>query len=271
VRGSLETSRIDGVMQPRQDYCSTCLTNPVRKENGCCNHVPSGGKIPRKTAQWSPHGQCADHVRTSTSVFDWTVCENSSIGCTQLSMQHGKGSCYSCSQNHKPCAREVPVSTVGASSSSPSSSIQHAMVAGPTSSSHPSASGGIAFKPEEKCSNYPVCKSNRLRPRVNGVQQPRAEYCSTCSANPICKEDACCRHVATGGKVPRKKPMWKPNGRCAEHMRTVDKSSSCEWGACSNVTAGCKQLSVEFSTGMCYLSCPRHVAMSCLLSLFVDV
>ena len=96
-------------MQPRQDYCSTCLTNPVRKENGCCNHVPSGGKIPRKKAQWSPHGQCADHVRTSTSVFDWTVCENSSIRCTQLSMQHGKGSCYSCFQNHKPCAREVPL------------------------------------------------------------------------------------------------------------------------------------------------------------------
>ena len=83
--GAQECSRTDGVMQPRQDYCSTCLTNPVCKENGCCNHVPSGGKNPRKKAQWSPHGQCADHVRTSTSGFDWTV--NSSIGCTQLSMQ----------------------------------------------------------------------------------------------------------------------------------------------------------------------------------------
>ena len=34
--------------QRRLEYCSLCLTNAACKENGCYNHVPTGGKVPGK-------------------------------------------------------------------------------------------------------------------------------------------------------------------------------------------------------------------------------
>jgi hypothetical protein len=114
-----------------------------------------------------------------------------------------------------------------------------------------------------------VCTGNQKRPRIDGVLQPRLEHCPTCVKNPLCSEDGCISHVPSGGKVPRRKATWSPNGRCVRHMRATN--SSCQWGTCGNRSSGCNRLSVEFDTGKCYAckqgylpcvnavhSCPSH-------------
>ena len=58
--------RIDGKLQPRQEHCSVCLANPVCKEDGCSNRVPSGRKVSGGQLTWSPNGRCVEHARADT-------------------------------------------------------------------------------------------------------------------------------------------------------------------------------------------------------------
>ena len=100
--GRQKRPRVAGVKQTWLQYCSLCFTNPVCKESGCKNHVPSGGKIAGTSASWDPNGLCVEHIRASRSSCAWTFCSASSAGCNQLSMRYGKSKCYSCSQGRPP-------------------------------------------------------------------------------------------------------------------------------------------------------------------------
>ena len=272
--------------QPRLEYYGACLANPLCKEDGCCSHIPTGGRVTRQRMKWSPQGWCAEHMRANakTPACEWTICNTSSPVCTNLSMQYGKGKCYACSQGDAPSARSLlghasrSIPAVP-SSSCPSSlpyvavttSSLSSLLSGPGesfgSTAAPASSGDprpllapatdsasldrsvdnstatqqrlVAFRPKEKCNNYPVCR--RARKRLQG--QPRMEFGCVCLENVVCKEDGCRSHVPTGGKVPGKRITWSPNGRCLEHMRAF--ISSCEWTSCNNLSAGCKHLSVK--------------------------
>ena len=215
--------RVAGAIQPRLDFCSTCFANPVCSEDGCNSHVPLGGKIPRTKKVWSPNGRCVKHMRAAGKACDWTFCGQ--VSCDQLAMQYGKGKCYACSRGFSPAAHVTSSASV-ADPSAVSASVP--MISGATAST---SGGQVPFRPECACCNYPMCTGVQKRPRVVGVRQYRVEHCSTCLASPVCKEIGCINHVPPGGKVPGKKIVWSPDGRCAEHNRLIKKK--CGWISCS--------------------------------------
>ena len=109
----------------------------------------------------------------------------------------------------------------------------------------------VPYRREEKCTNFPLCTVTRKRPVIDGVKQPRLDFCRACLANSVCTETGCCNHVPTSGKVPGKKIKWSPHRRCAEHVR-VNTTPACEWTFCDTSPPGCKYLSMQYGKGPCY-------------------
>ena len=107
----------------------------------------------------------------------------------------------------------------------------------------------VSFKPEAHCSNYPFCNETQKRPKINGINQARLDYCSKCLANSRCQEGSCNNHVPSDIQASGKAKHWSPRGRCAHHLRM---DSSCGWVLCINAPNGCKQHSMKINPAKCY-------------------